>query len=231
VLSIVGDLDGAQLHALIQSQFGNIRGGTPGPTPTESPLKPYARVIKRTDVSSPVGVIAVISPPVTDPNHHVFYLGATLLGGLAKDVWKPSQTLPTRFRYSLFSDPDLALYFPETEATDQDTDPMGVRFSQLISRLRGSLVDDDVYKRLRESLRWQLGGPLSKTLLERARNESTVLGTLASTLAARSLWLGETFWQGYLGRLDAEPSGAFDRVSGYLEARENHVRLLFHPGK
>jgi hypothetical protein len=231
VLSIVGDLDGAQLHALIQSQFGDIRGGTPGPTPTESPLHPYARVIKRTDVSAPIGVIAVISPPVTDPNHHVFYLGVTLLGGLAKDVWKPNAALPTRFRYSLFSDPDLALYFPETEARDQDTDGMGVRFSQIISRLRGSLVGDDVYKRLAESLRWQLGGPLSRTLRDRALNESSVLGTLASTMAARSLWLGETFWQGYLGRLDAEPSGSFDRISGYVEAREHQVRLLFHPGK
>ena len=231
VLSIVGDLDEMQLHALIQSQFGDIRAGTPGPALAPSPLQPYARVIKRTDLTSPIGVIAVISPPVTDPNHPVFYLGVTLLGGLAKDLWQKTDLLPSRFRYSLFSDPDLVLYYPETDGHDQDTDVMGVRFSQLIVRLRSSLVDEEAYRKLRESLRWQLGGPLSRRFLERARTESATLGTLASTLAARSLWLGEPFWQGYLARLDAEPSGAFDRISQYVDSREHQVRLLFHPGR
>src|SRR5262249_10930329 len=140
VLSIAGDLDEAQLHALVQSQFADIPGGKPAPAATDSPLHAYARVIKRTDLTMPLGVIAVISPPITDPNHPVFYLGATLLGGLAKDTWKKSSVLPTRFQYSLFGDPELVLYYPETASSDQDTDPLADRFDQLIIRLRSSLV-------------------------------------------------------------------------------------------
>ncbi|HYM80163.1 MAG TPA: insulinase family protein [Candidatus Limnocylindria bacterium] len=230
VLSVAGNLEGVDLRAIVQSLFGNVPAGSPIAEMPAPVLSPRARVMKRTDLDKPVGVIAVIAPAVDDSLHPSFYVGTLVLGGLCKDVWGDPAPLISRFRYSLFGAPELALFFPPANDTDPDTDGLAVTFDALVTRLRSSIVNTNVYERLRDGLIWQFGAPLSPKLLERAKTESPALHTLATGAAARTLWMGEAFWEDYLRRLELESAGTVEFIAPYIGDPSNQVRLLFTPG-
>lgn len=231
VLSIAGDLSQANLRALAESQFGPIPGGTAMAKAPARPMKPADRFVLRPDVDKPVGILAVIAPEITDEIHTSFLLGVLVLGGLTKDSWGHSDVIASRFRYSVFGDPDLAVFYPSLRTGFSETSEMGAAVDAASNRLQGSIVSPEAYSTLRESMRWQFGGPLSSRQVQRMRVEPGALNTLASAAASRSLWMGEEFWATYLDRLDQELAGAFERVSGYITHPDHQVRLLYRPAK
>lgn len=231
VLSIAGDLTDANLRALVESQFGSIPGGTAMAKLPARPMQPADRFLLRPDVTQPVGIITVIAPAITDEIHTSFLLGVLVLGGLAKDSWGPSDVVASRFRYSVFGEPDLAVFYPSMRKRFPETSEMGAAVDAAASRIAGSIVSPEVYSGLRETLSWQFGGPLSSRQLQRMRVEPGALNSLASAAASRSLWMGEEFWATYFERLDQEFSGAFERVTEYITHPDHQVRLLYRSGK
>jgi hypothetical protein len=229
VLSLVGDLSGTDVRALVESQFGAIPGGSPLPAGESRRLRPVSQFTLRPGIKNAFGILGVIAPAITDSTHPGFYLGVVLLGTLAKDAWGDPKPLSTRFQYSIFSDPDLALFYPEMRRRFPEPDELGAALDALSSRLLGTIVDASTYEDLRDNLAWQFGSPMSKRLLRRMQTESPALQTLAKATALRSLWMGEDFWAGYLERLNRELAGAYDRISTYVIDPAHQVRLVIRP--
>src|SRR5438093_1542124 len=76
-------------------------------------LRPGLRQITRSDLASPLGVVGIIAPALTDTAHPEFYLNALVIGSLCKDQWDPpAPPLTTRFKYSALDDPDLVRIYP-----------------------------------------------------------------------------------------------------------------------
>jgi hypothetical protein len=193
-------------------------------------MQPVDRFVVRPDVAKPVGIVAVIAPAIDDELHTSFLLGVLVLGGMTKDTWGKSDVLASRFRYSVFAEPDLALFYPSMRSHLPETGEMGAAMDAAANRIQGTIVSPEAYSSLRETVRWQFGGALSGRQLERMKTEPGSLNSLASAAASRSLWMGEEFWATYLDRLEQELAGAFERVGGYITHPTHQIRLLYRPG-
>ena len=60
-----------------------------------------------------------------------------------------------------------------------------------------------IMNRVRGSIVWLVGGPLPGDILRRMHQDPSGLGTVASSLAMRAIWHGDTFWAGYLKQLES----------------------------
>src|SRR2546428_629832 len=113
VLAVAGNLRKVPLRALVRNEFGAIPSGSPLRAAQAASLDSARRILPRAEVSQPVGVVGLIVPALQDSMHPAFYLQLVLAGGHCLDRWgRPAPPLTSRFRYSIFDDPELALFYP-----------------------------------------------------------------------------------------------------------------------
>jgi hypothetical protein len=62
----------------------------------------------------------------------------------------------------------------------------------------GQMVMLGVMNRVRDNVRWLIGGPIPSELLGRMRRDPAGLGTVSNGLATRAVWHGDAFWAKYL---------------------------------
>ena len=77
------------------------------------------------------------------------------------------------------------------------------------------------------SVRWLIGGPLSKDLRQRMDTDRGLLMTLATSAATRELWGGETFWRDYRRRFDAIERPNLSLWADYFTTPANMIQLMF----
>jgi hypothetical protein len=232
VLALAGDLAGVDVRALVGRLFEDIPGGNAQPEPPSPPLVAARRAIRRAAVAEPLGGVGIIAPAITDSLHADFYLNSLVLGRFCEDIWGPAPPpLTVRFRYAVFADPQLAQFFPPVAPDAVDPDQLGVAFQDLIKKLAVSVVSKESFDETRLNYQWVLGGELTPSFLQRVRQHSGTLHTLASTLAVRALWGSEEFWVRYLARFNNPDATDGTRLGDYFRSPDNFVQLLIMPAK
>lgn len=232
VLAIAGNLDGVDLQGLVVSLFEGIPAGTALREPPSPPLKAASRTIARSGIKQPLGIAAIIAPPLDDPQHPIFYLNSLFIGRFCESRWGAAPApLPGRFRYPIFADPTVAQLFPPVAPDETDADQLGIAVQDAIEALSVTIVDPAQIEDLRVDNAWIFGGKLTPALKARMRQHAGALHTLASTLAVQSLWGSREFWNLYLMRfLDPKGAGG-ERWGPYYQQPDNVVRLLLTPAK
>lgn len=232
VLALAGNLDGVDVRALVEKLFEGIPGGTTQPEPPAPRLIAARRAIRRAATSQPLGGVGIIAPAITDSLHPGFYLNSLVLGRFCEDAWGPAPPpLAQRFRYAVFADAQLAQFFPPVEPGETNPDQVGAAFQDLIRKLAVSQVARESFDEVRLNYRWVFGGELTPAFLQRVRQHSGTLHTLASTLAVRALWGSEEFWARYLARFDNPDTTDGVRLPEYFRSPDNLVQLLITPAK
>ncbi len=232
VLAIAGNLQDVDVPTLVAGLFADIPSGVAIKEPPLPALRAAGRSIPRAGIDQPLGIAAVLAPPLTDPRHPGFYLHALLIGRFCEQRWGPAPPpLPGRFRFPIFADPQLVQFFPPVRPDETDADQLGVALQDGVEGLAISIVDPDIIEELRVNHAWILGGPMTPSLRARVRQHTGTLHTLANTLAVRALWGSEAFWAGYRARfLDPRGSGG-ERWTDHFQAPDNIVRLLLTPAR
>ena len=202
-LAICGNLDGIDVRALIRSLFEPLPGGAAMPDTVQVRLQGVKRVVPWRGLEAPVGAIAVTSPALTDSLHPAFYLGMLVTGPAVTRAWGPATPpLTTRFQYSLFDEPELVRFYPPVRADATDPDLVAGALYEMLMVVGGQNVMANILVRLKHSVGWLLGGELPSELRARMRTDASGLGTLSSGVAARALWMGDTFWSDYAARFE-----------------------------
>ena len=230
VLSLAGNLSGVDLHRQIEREFGALPSGARASDPPPVALKPGLRQITRGDLASPLGVVGIIAPALTDTTHPEFYLNALVIGSLCKDVWDPpAPPLTTRFKYSVLDDPDLVRFYPPVSAST--TESRLVPEEYLLTIREMPTPGDDVYASIRLGVGWLLGGSLPFDALKRARTQPGTLLLLSTSMASRALAADDGFWADYRRRLEQTDGSSFDAWRNYFLALNHRASVLFSPGK
>lgn len=231
VLAVVGNLREIPLRALIQTEFGSIPAGSLPRRASEAGLDSATRVVPRTGVSRPVGVVGLIAPALQDSMHPAFFMEVALVGGHCSKSWGPPETpLASRFHYSIFDDPEMARFYPPVPG-GADAALLSVSFVNTLNDLSRKLVGPSSYIALWRGVDWLLGGPLPTEIFERALREPGALHTLCTGTAVRELWGGEPFWSRYRERFQKAVGNPYAEWYKRMLAREYMVNLLFVPAK
>jgi len=228
VLSLAGNLEGLDFHALIASQFGDIPAGAkaaPGPSPT---LASHSRVVRKAGLPEACGMAGIIAPAITDSTHPAFYQAILILGASTARDWTTGAA-GSRFNYSLFDDPDLARFYPPVTKDHASPQAVGETLDLQIEKLASSMIPKEVYDGVIRNVVWLFGGNCTPEFVSRLRQDPTAVNTMATTTASRVLWQGEDFWEDYRQRLVEEPVGAFDRMADTLLEAQRRVLLVFTP--
>lgn len=202
-LALAGDLSGVDTHALVQAVFGKLAGSAAMPDTIGSRLSGSRRQSEWKGLSGSVGVIAAAAPALSDSLHPGFFLGILVTGAVLNTSWgPPAAPLTARFQYSLLDDPELVRFYPQVPPTTTDPEiVVGSLYEQLMVA-GGKIVTLPILNRMRQSVRWIIGGELPQDLIVRMRRDPAGLGTLSGNMATRALWHGDAFWADYLGRFD-----------------------------
>lgn len=231
VLTLVGDLSGFEIEKLVASEFGAIPAGVAAAEPAPPKFRPGLRAMPWKGLERPVGVLAVQSPALTDSLHPSFFLGALITAaGLPKSWGPPAAPLSSRFQYSLFDDAELVRFYPPVAPGTTDPQGMGKEFSFRLDELGAIAVGADQLDRVRSSVAWLLGAPLTQDLKRRSRSEAGALSTLATSTATRALWQGDAFWDDYLLRFQTQRYG-HSSFYKHMDQPEHQFKLLFTPGQ
>lgn len=198
VLCVVGNLDGYDLHAILERQLGSVPAGKTAPPPEWGKSFASAAVLQRPDLKQVLGTIAIIAPALTDTLHAYFTAFTVAASGPLRATWgKPEPPMTSRFQYSIATDPELVRFYPRITrdiGPDQsltaalDSDAEAILDSSAVAAAAGNMI-------------WLTGGELPADLLLRARTDATVIHTLSTTLAALALYADESFWIEYRARL------------------------------
>jgi hypothetical protein len=229
VLAIAGDVSDVDVPRLVASLFESIPGGTKVAPPPPAALKATKRVIERDQLRSAVGVAGVIAPALTDSLSADFYLSSLLIGQFCMDNWGPAERLPTRFKYSILADPQIAHFFPPVDPRENDPDQVGVALQDAVERMRGVIVPETSYEELRINHQWILGGPITPGLRMRMRIHAGTLYTLAHTMAVHAAWGDKAFWDRYLARFLSPRVTRGWVWWEYFQSPDKIVRLLLVP--
>lgn len=229
-LAIAGNLEGVDLQSLVVSLFEDIPAGTALREAPAPPLKAASRTIVRPGIAQPLGVAAIIAPPLDDPMHPSFYFHSLFIGRFCDSRWgRPPEPLPGRFRYAIFADPTIAQIFPPVADGETDADQLGIAVQDAVEALSVTIVNPTEMEEVRVNHAWIFGGTLTPPFLTRIRQHTGTLHTLASTLAVRALWGSEEFWDGYLQRFMDPKSAGGERWADYFQHPDHVVRLLLTP--
>ncbi|HEY6195277.1 MAG TPA: hypothetical protein VI504_09570, partial [Candidatus Eisenbacteria bacterium] len=229
-LGLAGDLSGIDVHALVGAAFDKLPPGTALPDTVEVRLAGAKRTMTWKGLTAPVGVVAASSPPLGDSLHAAFFLGMLVTGAGFNTSWGPPKPpLAARFQYSLLDEPELVRFYPPVAAGVTDPDLLAGAVYEQLQVVGGQLVTSSMLDRVRQSVRWLLGGELPVEVLARFRAEARTMGTLSSGMATRALWRGDPFWARYLGQLDRLALG-HNYFYEWLADPKHQTLLLFTPG-
>jgi hypothetical protein len=181
-------------------------------------------------VTAPAGVVALLAPPLTDPQHPAFFLNVLLVGNTCNTMWGSSPPgFPTHFQYALLDEPELARFYPPVDAAG--TDPARLRrwLARAVDALHSTTIMRSTYDELSRRLAWLLGAAMPPGILASARNESGTLNTLAAGMATRALWQGEGFWRDYRKRLESTESRDLGYWVDYVKDPKKQVVLIVAP--
>ena len=226
-LALVGDLSSLDMHALVGALFGKLPGDTALPDTVEVRFHSNKRTVSWKGLSAPVGVVVTSGPALTDSLHAPFFVGMLVTGAGVNTSWgKPAPPLAARFQYSLLDEPELVRFYPPVRADAIDPDLLAGALYEQLQVVGGQMVTAPILSHMRMSVRWLLGAELPREVLRQFRAEPGAMGTLSSGMATRALWMGDAFWKGYLGHLDALSLGHsffYDRLA---EAKNQTLLLL-----
>ncbi len=228
-LAIAGNLEGLDVHALVQTLFGPLAAGPVLPDTVEVRFHGARHMATWKGLREPVGALAVTSPSLADTLHPSFYLGMLITGPALIGSWGPAaDPLTSRFQYSLLDEPELVRFYPPVRADATDPDLLAGALYEQLMVVGGQNVMGSLLTRVKRSVRWLLGGELAPELRERLRTDVSGLGTLSSGMAARAVWKGDAFWTAYLARFDASTLG-HNYFYEWLTTAEHQSRLLLVP--
>jgi len=227
VLAVVGDLSGVDIETLVKNEFGTIPSGAAASEPASPPFQTGLRAMQWKGLERPIGVLAIQAPALEDSLHPSFFL-ATLVtaAGLQKSWGGPTPPLSSRFQYSLFDDAELVRFYPPIAPSETDPQGMGEEFSFRLGELAAITVPADQLDRVRSSVAWMLGAPLTNDLRRRTQAETGPLGTLGTSMATRALWRGDAFWDDYLARFQTQRYG-HSSFYGQIDQPARQFKLLF----
>ena len=230
VLSIAGNLDGFDLHRLVQNEFGSIPGGSAASRSAPAlAAGPYR--LTHPKLTGQVGAIGIVAPALTDTIHPSFSLHALLLGSFCRMRWGPGLApIESRFDYSIVDEPEMARVYPPVPVDPADTSDVSDEFVLTLGDLPVSLARDE-YQSALENVMWLLGGPMPITVTLRMRREPGALYTLASGAAARAQWGDEAFWSEYRRRFDEAAGRDFSYWRAWFGDRSHLARLRLVPEK
>ena len=228
-LALAGDLSGVDVRALVTSLFGKIPGGPALPDTVHVVVHAGKRSQPWKSLSSPVGVIAVESPALTDSLHPAFYLGMLVTGPGVITTWgQPKAPLVSRFQYSLFDEPELVRFYPPLGPDAADPELLsGALYGQLVI-LGGQLADKTVLDGIRHSVGWLLGDAIPSEIMTRLKRDPGGLATISNGMATRALWMGDAFWADYLRRFQTLKIG-HNYFYEWLSDKSHQTTLLFTP--
>lgn len=228
VLSLAGDFGEIDLQALVERSFGGIAGGTPQREAPDPTLKPGERAAPWTGIDGPVGVVAAFAPAITDSVHPAYYIGATIFGAGLTETWGRTGILPSRYQYSLYSDPDIVRFYPQVGASAASPAALVTELSNQMDVLTSQVLPPEMFDQARRNLAWLIGGPLPRDVRVRASQEAGPLATIARNAASRALWKGESFWSEYRRRFDHVWLGP-TLIAPLLVDPKRQAVLLFTP--
>ncbi len=202
-LALAGDLSGVEVRALLEATFGKLAGSAALPDTAQMRLSGSRRASPYKGLSAPVGVVASAAPALTDSLHPGFYLGMLVTSAGLTKSWGPATApLVSRFQYSLLDEPELVRMYPPVRPDASDPDLLAGAVFEQFQVVGGQMVTLDIMDRVRETVRWLIGGPIPNSVLNRMRRDPSGLGTVSNGLATRALWHGDAFWAGYLERFE-----------------------------
>lgn len=229
VLAIAGDLEGINLRALIENEFGSLPPGDPLVSPPPPPFKSSARRLVRAEVDHPVGVVGVFAPSLADTTHPQFFLTLLVMGQHVKNSWPPELGMKSRFSYSILDEPDLVRFFPKVPADSTDATALSFELSGTLAALSEMIVMARSYEEMIGSVAWMLGGAMPRPVLETVRRDGAALNYLCNALATRELDGGEPFWSRYRDRFDLRRNPQLPTWCGYVAAPRNQAMVLLTP--
>jgi len=229
-LSIAGNLEQIDVRRLVDGLFADLPAGSPQAPPGASPrLSPGSRLVVRTGLPGPAGVIAVIAPAVTDTLHPSFFLATLLMGTHMGQIWRrASDSAPPRFAFAVLDEPDLARFYPLVRPEETSPEVLADRMNEAVETLRAKVMTKEVWADIRSRTTWQIGGPMPPTVLATVRQSPILLLNLSRSAAARNLFQGEAFWAEYRRRFEELPPGT-SRWYPWFTSPDQQVRLLYSP--
>ena len=200
-LALAGDLKGVDVRALVEATFGKLAAAPGLPDTVTVALSGHRRTTSWKGLDAPVGVVVTEAPPLSDTLHAGFYLGMIITGAsLSKNWGAPGPPLVSRFQYSLFDDPEIIRFYPPIAKDKTDPDLLAGALYEQLTAIGGQMVTVPIMERVRQSVAWLLGGPMSPDLRRGMARDPAALGTVASGMATRAIWQGDAFWDTYLER-------------------------------
>jgi predicted Zn-dependent peptidase len=233
VLVLAGALSSLDLRAIIASEFGALPAGERLPAPPASRLDSVTVVLERPEVKTPMGVLGLVAPALTDSLHPSFYMAMLVLGTEVKQGWDlPTPPLGTRFQYSLLDDPGFVRFYPPHDPK-RVFGPSSITtiLDETVDELVQEIVQREVYDGLRYGMIWMMGGPMTRALAESVRQDPAALNVLCTSLASQALWGNEEFWAEYRRRFGSTASPTFSFWANYLKDPRHHARLILAPGR
>lgn len=226
VLSLAGDLSGLDIRALVESEFGAIPGGSAAPEPAAPAFHSGVRAMPWPGLARPLGVLAVQSPALTDSLHPSFFLGTLVTAaGLPRTWGVPEPPLSSRFQYSIFDDAEIVRFYPPVRPGSARPQDLGEEFSFRLDELAAVTVTADQLDRVRLSIAWMLGAPLTPDIKQRTQAETGPLATIAMNTATRALWMGDAFWDDYLARFLSQRYG-HNTFYHWMDQPDHQFQLL-----
>jgi predicted Zn-dependent peptidase len=230
VISLVGNFEGVNVRALLDQALAGVAGGPPTPLPPMRTAHAANVVAHRAGLTTPVGVLGICAPALTDSTYPAFYVATLVLGAEAISTWgEPVPPLRSRFQYSVLEDPALVRFYPQLMKSDQRAQAIGETFNRTLGSMDNLIVSDDLLETLRAGVAWLLGGPIHDEALDRIRTNSSALILCSTNMAERELRGGEKFWSHF--RREVERANMPDLVYwlGYMRDPKLQVGLLYLP--
>jgi hypothetical protein len=232
VVSLIGNLDGIDLHRLIQNELGAIPAGSPPPPPADPKLRHGIHRMTQRGIAHPIGVVGILAPALGDSLHPSFYLNTMMIGSYLKARWDtPEPPLTARFQYIVLDDPELVRLYPPVGHTPGDSIAVAEELIYSLREMPPGMLDPGFYDNVRTGMDWLLGGPLPKELLPRIRVDPPSLITLSMSMATREMTGGETFWSDYRRRFAQEPLRDVDYWRAYFAKGSNRIELKLVPAR
>jgi hypothetical protein len=229
VLSIAGNLDGPDLRALVEREFGSIPAGQVLPATLHHRFVASSTTLRWPGLERPVGCVGVSAPSLRDTLHPVFYLTLLVVASKLGVTWgPPTPPLQSRFQYSILDDPELIRFYPRLEPTDRTPANLGQALAEDLNANAMLVADEESLESLRAGVGWLLGAPLLHEMVPRFQKTPGLLVLLSSSTASRELWGGEAVWAPYrrlMDRCNIDGASLIARASN----PRNQVRLMLTP--